>query len=239
MTTTATRGSWISGLIALGFLVIALMTLTHGGPVVPDRQATTDAYANLPLSFVPNAGQTDPSVRYYAQAGGRSFYFTKDKAVFSFAGRKRGVALDLRFLGASPSAKLVADQQRKGTVNYLSGSERHTGLHTYGQVTYRNLWPGIDMSFRGAGGQLKYEFLVHPGAHVSDIGLAYAGANGLSLTDAGALRIQTPLGPLTDSAPRSYQVVDGRRVPVDSRFGTEGKSAYGFAAGSYDHTRRS
>src|SRR5205085_6306065 len=150
MTTTATRGFWLSGLLALGFLAVALLALPRGGLPRSDRQDAADAYGKLPLSFVPNAGQTDARVHYYAQAGGRSAFFTKDKAVFSFAGGKRGVALDLRFLGASPSARLVAERQREGRVNYLGGSKRHTGLHTYGQVTYRDLWPGIDLTFRGA-----------------------------------------------------------------------------------------
>lgn len=31
------------------------------------KRRVTDAYAKLPLAFIPNAGQTDGSVRYYAQ----------------------------------------------------------------------------------------------------------------------------------------------------------------------------
>lgn len=228
----------LAGLLALALGRADQTPIAGSAPGGEAQEKAKSAYGQLPLSFVPNTGQTDARVRYYAQAGGRSFFFTPDKAVLSFAGEKRGMALDLRFLGASPHAKVLAQRPQKGTVNYLNGSEHHTGLHSYGQVTYRNLWPGIDLSFRGAGGTLKYEFLVHPGARVSDIGLAYAGASGLSLTDAGALRIKTPLGPLTDAAPRSYQVVDGRRVPVSSRFRLGSKSnAYGFAAGRYDRSR--
>ena len=37
------------------------------------------AYAKLPLAFVPNAGQLDRHVRYAAQAGGSSFFFTMPK----------------------------------------------------------------------------------------------------------------------------------------------------------------
>ncbi len=44
-----------------------------------------EAYGKLPLSFVPNEGQTDEAVRYYAQGAGYGFYFTKGGATLSFA----------------------------------------------------------------------------------------------------------------------------------------------------------
>ena len=33
----------------------------------------------------------------------------------------------------------------------------------------RDLWPGIDLLFKGENGQLNYEFLLKPGARVRDI----------------------------------------------------------------------
>jgi Ca2+-binding RTX toxin-like protein len=109
-------------------------------------------------------------------------------------------------------------------------------------VVYPDLWPGVDLAFRGESGQLKYEFVLRPGAKVEDIRLAYAGAEGLSLDGAGNLLIHTPLGPLTDTRPVSYQVIDGNRSPVASRFvlggSAGGAPSYGFALGAgYDPRR--
>jgi hypothetical protein len=195
----------------------------------------TLAYTNLPLAFIPNAGQTDEQVRYYAQGAGYSFRFTDDKAVLALQTGDRGHVLDLRFLGANPNAELTATGQSGGTVNYLTGSERQSNLPTYGRVIYRELWPGIDMVFWGKGGKLTYEFRLRPGARVSDIRLAYAGAEGVSLGASGNLLIDTPLGILRDAPPQSSQRIDGRHVPVDSRYALAGNS-YGFAVG--DHDRR-
>jgi hypothetical protein len=203
------------------------------------KQRATDAYSKLPLAFVPNRGQTDESVRYYAQGAGHAFYFTPDKAVLTFTKKGKGVALDLTPLGASPSARLEASERGPGKVNYLVGSERHPNLPTYREVAYRNLWPGVDLVFRGRGGTLEYELHVQPGADPGKIGLAYGGADGLSIGRGGNLLIQTPLGTLRDSRPRSYQRIGGRRVAVDSRYALKkGGSAYGFALGaSYDPRR--
>jgi hypothetical protein len=53
---------------------------------------------------------------------------------------------------------------------------------------------------------------------VSDIRLAYEGADSLALDATGALMIGTNMGILRDSAPVAYQEIDGVRVPVGSRY---------------------
>jgi Beta-propeller repeat len=197
------------------------------------RRGAASAYAKLPLSFIPNRGQTAKQVRYYAQGAGYSFFFTDKKAVLALQKGHRGQALDLRFSGANPNAELMPADRASGRINFLTGSERHTNLPTYERLTYRNLWPGIDMVFRGKGGKLNYEFRLRPGANASDIRLAYVGAEGVSLGAGGALQIDTPLGTLRDARPQSFQRIDGRRVPVDSRYALVGHS-YGFSVGRHD-----
>jgi Beta-propeller repeat len=202
------------------------------------KQKLRRTYGKLPLLFVPNAGQTERRVRYYAQGAGFAFYLTKHKAVLALNRGKRGEALELRFRGANPNPRLEAAHPVAGKVNYLTGAHRYTNLPTYQDVTYRNLWPGIDMVLRGRAGKLEYEFLVRPGAKVGDIGLAYEGTSGISIDRAGELLIRTPLGTLTDAAPRSYQPIGGRTVAVGSHFvlgrRADGKRLYGFRVAGYD-----
>ena len=211
-------------------------TAAHAALAGPAKQQVLAAYSKLPLAFVPNRGQTDARVRYSAQQAGLSVFFTRTEAVFALAKGKRGAALALRFLGAGPAA-IEGRRPGTGRVNYLTGNDPakwHRDLPTYGQVVYRNLWPGVDMAFRGAEGRLKYEFVLRPGAKVADISLAYGGTGALSLDRAGNLRIPTPLGVLRDERPVSYQQIGGRRVPVASRFSVAGGRSFGFAVGAYD-----
>jgi hypothetical protein len=208
-------------------------------PVSSEPQAATprmsekealDAYGKLPLSFVPNEGQTDKVVRYYAQGAGYGFFFTKEGATLSFAeGKGRGGhALALDFLGANPDATLTAKKRLVGKVNYLVGDDPtnwQRGLQTHAELLYGGLWPGIDMAVRGEGGNLKYEFHLKP----------YRGAEGLSVGAGGELLVRTSLGVLKDAAPVSYQRIGGERVPVQSRYVLKGDSGgCGFAVGSYD-----
>ena len=208
------------------------------------KQQALAAYGKLPLAFTANAGQTDARVRYSAQGAGFSVFLTRREAMLSLQRpgkqrRGRGVALALRFLGSNRNVAIRGERPGPGRVNYLLGNDPakwHTGLRTDERVVYRNLWPGVDMVFAGQNGELKYEFLVRPGARVRDIRLAYRGAKRLSLDRQGNLRIGTPLGVLTDTRPTSYQLVAGRRVPVRSSFALSRRGAgYGFALGrGYD-----
>src|SRR5215208_4420544 len=206
-------------------------------PQMSEKEAL-DAYGKLPLSFVPNEGQTDEAVRYYAQGAGYGFFFTKEGARLSFAdGEGGGHALALDFLGADPGATLEAQKRLSGEVNYLVGDDPakwQKGLSTHGELLYGGLWPGIDMAVRGEGGNLKYEFHMQPGSSVEDVRLGYRGAKGLSVGTGGELLVQTSLGVLKDAAPVSYQRIAGERVPVQSRYKLTGDGGYGFAVGAYD-----
>jgi hypothetical protein len=205
-----------------------------------EREAL-DAYGKLPLSFIPNEGQTDKAVRYYAQGAGYGFFFTNDGAMLSFAEGKGqgGHALALDFLGANPHATLEAQERLSGEVNYLQGDDPakwQQGLPTHAELLYGGLWPGIDMAVRGEEGKLKYEFHLKPGSSVEDVRLAYRGSEGLKVGAGGELLVRTPLGLLKDAAPVSYQLIGGERVAVESRYKLlEGDGGgYGFAVGAYD-----
>jgi hypothetical protein len=210
-------------------------------PGVASQAVASAAYAKLPLSFVPNMGQMDVRVHYSAQSGARSFYFATQEAVFSFTSKTKELVLRLAFLGGNPQTAITGRMPESGRVHYLIGNDPtkwHTDLPTYRELVYRDLWPGIDLLFRGENGQLTYEFLVRPGARVRDIRLAYRGAENLSLDPEGNLQIHTALGSISDTRPVTYQVIDGRRVPVPSRFVLRGqgrsKATYGFVVGNYD-----
>jgi hypothetical protein len=109
-----------------------------------NEEEALEAYGKLPLSFVPNEGQTDEAVRYTAQGAGYGFFFTQEGATLSFAeGKGRGGhALALEFQGANPGATLTAQQRLPGKINYLVGDEPakwQRGLPTHGELLYGGL----------------------------------------------------------------------------------------------------
>ena len=164
-----------------------------------------------------------------AQGAGYAFFFTRDRAVLALERDDRGVALELRFRGASPQTVVTGRDRARERVSYLHGArvdETQTDLPTYRQVAYRDVWPNIDAVFTASGGTLKYEFHVGAGADPADIRLAYEGSGNIALSG-GALLLHTSVGTLTDSRPRSFQRAGGRVVPVESRFQVSG-NRFGF-----------
>jgi hypothetical protein len=237
----------------IGFALATMFTLLQitaagAGPAgarvpataTPEQRALS-AYGKLPLAFVANRGQFDAPVRFNAQAAGASFSFTRTGAVFAFARGDEGVALALSFVGANRSPLIEGAGVRPGRVSYLLGNHPakwRTGLRSYRELVYRDVWPGIDVAFRGGDSRVKYEFRLAPGADVSDIRLRYRGAERLSLAQTGDLGIHTALGVLRDTEPVTYQVVDGARVPVESRYTLAAdRRGYGFSVGAYDRAR--
>ena len=231
-------------------LLLTLVALSvSGGAGTTERTLSADraagpaavnAYRALPLAFVRNAGQLDRRVRFSAQAGSASVFLTRSEAVVALGKGRQGLALRLRFLGASPRATLSGAERSPGRVNYLirnDPSRWQQDLPTYREVVYRRLWPGVDLAVRGRGGQLKYEFRLAPGSDPARIRLAYRGQERLSLDRDGRLRVETALGTLRDNRPVSYQPIGRRRVAVESSFALRDGGAYGFALGAYDRHR--
>ena len=70
-------------------------------------------------------------------------------------------------VGRKPSSNPLSRGPPKGNVNYLVGRDQskwRSNIPLFGQVSYRNLYPGIDLAFHGSGKQLEFDYLVNPGA---------------------------------------------------------------------------
>ena len=109
---------------------------------------------------------------------------------------------------------------------------------TFSQVTYPNLWPGINLVYTpAAGGLAKSTYTLAPGADPADIRLRYH--TPLTQQADGSLRFSFGSGYLVEAAPVAWQEVDGRRVEVDVSFDLIQSPAgeaplVGFRLGRYD-----
>jgi hypothetical protein len=111
-----------------------------------------------------------------------------------------------------------------------------TGDLPAGEVVYRSVWPRIDARIGAAAGGIKYTFEVAPGGDPRSIHLRYSGADRITLTPGGELRLDAGDTTFVDSKPVASQRIDGRIVPVDVRF-VHRAGDVTFAVGKYDRTR--
>jgi hypothetical protein len=189
-------------------------------PTVTASDSRVAALTSLPLYFIENRGQVNDRVGLYLQGRDKSVYFTPQGLTFvlTHAGapgeRKERHTLRLDFLGAHPDVRPQGQSPTEAIVSYLKGDRAQwkTGLPTYSEVVYKNLWPGIDLVYTGTESRLKYTFFVQPGADPSQITLSYRGATSAAVNARGELEVSTPGGGFHDAAPISFQEIDGKQV---------------------------
>jgi hypothetical protein len=147
----------------------------------------------------------------------------------------RGVMARITFPGSN---KVMPQgvQEMPHRSNYFIGndpSKWRTGVRSYQEILYSDLYDGIDLSYRTRDGQLKYEFIVGPRADPSLITVSYEGVEGLRLDRSGELVVRTALGELRDEKPISYQ--DWNEVAC--AFVPRAPRSFGFQCEGWDPSR--
>src|SRR5215510_12365598 len=146
------------------------------------------AYGRLPINFEVNQGQAGREVKFIARGHGYQVFLTEteaalvlqngqmqdqqerqpDRAAYSsgLGARQLNVLRFKTVHGTSASSTEGIDLLRT-RCNYLIGNDPqqwHTGIPNYARVEYREVYPGIDLSFYGSQTRLEYDFAVAPGA---------------------------------------------------------------------------
>jgi hypothetical protein len=215
---------------------------------VPSAVASTEhRYAQIPLAFERNVGQTDAEVLFLARGPGYGVFLTATEAVLSLPS-KPGLAkassqasaptvVRMSLLGASAEPVVEGAGLQQGKSHYYYGStpnQWQRDVERYDQVRYREVYPGIDMVYYGKQQQLEYDFVVAPGRNPGRINVKFSGVDGLRLDPDGNLILETASGTLTQQKPVLYQQVDGRRLPVQGGYRLLGDNRVGFEVAAYD-----
>jgi hypothetical protein len=108
---------------------------------------------------------------------------------------------------------------------------------TYGKVSYKGVYPGVDLVYYGNQRQLEYDFVMAPGADPKQVKLHFSGARDLKLDGEGDLWVVSKNGQIAFHEPVVYQNIDGRRHSIAGKFRLLANNTIGFAVGNYDHAR--
>lgn len=188
-----------------------------------------------PLFFEPTATGRGPS--FISRAQGSTLVVATSGVDLWLDSGKRPARLTMRFAGAQPGIQLEATNQLSSRSNYFIGSDAaqwRTGVPNFGKVRYTAVYPGVDCVFYGAGRQLEYDFIIKPGADPSPIALDMRGARSMKINANGDLDFDLGSGHVIHRRPVAYQVVDGRRVPVEAAFRMVARNRVGFSLGQWD-----
>lgn len=213
-----------------------------------------------PLEFIENRNQWEPWIDFgarvpggnmYINAGGFHYYlFNQERLQHLHEGSDGdestgahdigrtidGQYVSMRWEGTSP-AEARPFGRNEAYYNYFLGNEpsRYASeVRSYSGVLYPEVYEGIDLKVYASGQNLKYDFIVAPGADPTCIGGVYAGMDNISIDDNGNLYIHTLAGDLIEKRPYAYQVIAGRKIEIRCEFVLKGDRISFSFPGGYD-----
>ena len=135
--------------------------------------------------------------------------------------------MDMNFINANTSCIIETKGKSDDYVNY----NNHTisNVYQYQQITYKDIYPGIDWVIRSQKEGIKQEFIVHPGSDPSLIQMHYSYQEKLFLDQAGNLIQSNRLGQFREDKPISFQ---GKKV-IETQF-TLQKNIVQFSVSNYN-----
>jgi gliding motility-associated-like protein len=234
-------------LIAISVLVPCLSSIAQGN-----------------IEFIENKGQWNDKVRYKGNVSNGSLYirdggftvvqhnaadfanlshylhhkgFDQEANKASIPHKIRSHAFNVDFLGTSPDMEVVADKAISTYNNYFIGddpSKWATNCRIFQGITFKNIYPNVDVRYYTDNGFLKYDIIVKPGGDVSKIKLKYDGVDKLQVKNKELL-IATSIGELKESAPYTFQAgLEGRRE-VNAKYVVKG-NVLSFDVKDYDRS---
>ncbi|RYZ52931.1 MAG: hypothetical protein EOP49_08390, partial [Sphingobacteriales bacterium] len=206
-------------------------------------------------------GRLNPSVRYSWHGKGLSVHlkinsfsyevrrYSKPQPLIQEGRNSKGYELsdsasvqmhrvDVELIGANPHPKIIAAGKSEDYLNFYTTGTPEEGVvdvHQYSSVTYKDIYSHIDLQFvagdNAVASGFKYNFIIHPGARIEDIRLAYHGAD-KTMLKGGNIFMSTSLGELQEEIPHSFEQENMKAVNV--RYVRLDDNLYGFKASGYN-----
>jgi hypothetical protein len=125
-------------------------------------------------------------------------------------------------------------QQQEGYYNYFIGNDpsKHASfVGLYKEAIVKNVYEGIDMRYYFEGKNLRYDYIVHPGADPKAIAFELEGQNDVYVKN-GNICFTTRFGEVAMAELRTYQGAN----TIPSRFEKQ-RDVWKIAVGNYDKTK--
>ncbi|TCN51509.1 hypothetical protein D0809_22500 [Flavobacterium circumlabens] len=140
--------------------------------------------------------------------------------------------IDIDFVNSNSKVELLTDHKSTDFDNYYNipnKPEGIIGVHQYKQITYKNIYPNIDVVFTIPNDPEKvveYNFVIHPKGKISDIQLKFKGAE-TDLAD-NKIRMNVRFGKMEETLPASW-IEDGNgKKEISIAYRKIKKDVYGF-----------
>ena len=215
------------------------------------------------IEFIKNKGQWKKNIQFRSNLPGGKLYFESDKLTYVFYsqedidrlhdlhhGKRRNVdesemivdahLFNITFPGANKTVRYKGKKIKPHYVNYFLGSDERywaSKVPVYTEAYAKDLWDGIDYRVYSNDIDLKYDFIVHPGAETDRIAMTFNHLENIKLKY-GNLYLITSVNEMIDLKPVAYQNHESGRQYIPCSYSLKGKTvSFEFPEG-YDKSRK-
>jgi uncharacterized protein (TIGR03437 family) len=193
------------------------------------------------LRLEANLGQTDKAYPFLGKGPGYFLYLNGTETALDLrdgTGRSQAV-MRMTLEGARPGVEARGEMLQQHRIHYFLGQDATkwvTDVPTFGQVRFGGVYRGIDLVYYAKDGEFEHDFVVAPGADPGRIRMRFTGAEEMTLTADGGLRLRQGPAAVLWGPPRVYQQRGGRRAAVPARYEMLGEGRVGFTVEGYDRS---
>lgn len=145
--------------------------------------------------------------------------------------------IDIDFVNSNSKVELITDKKSKDFDNYYNipnKPEGITGVYKYSQITYKNIYPDIDVVFtipEDPKKSVEYNFVIHPKGKISNIQLKFNGAE-TNLVD-NKIQMNVRFGKMEETIPSSWIEEKGFKKEIIVGYQKLKKNVYGFRSANF------
>ncbi len=184
--------------------------------------------------FEPNRGQTDSAYDWLGRGRGFYLFLHSTGAVMDMRdGRGKVTGVVRAEFAGSNRAAAAEPLGLRSRMHYLLGNDASRWIPDvplYEELTYRGVYPGIDLRHYRSEGLLEHDWVVAPGVDGRQIRMVFPGAEGVELAADGSLLVRSGKAVAKWKAPRSFVRGSGRAVA--SAWEKRGDGSVGFRLGA-------
>lgn len=194
------------------------------------------------LCFIENKGQWPNNVLYTTQLQGMNAWITRDGVVYDFYSINSNSDTEnennkplkdrnkiyirtghvVSANNTNPNTTISAEPINKqtGYYNYIKGNDQKnwvSDVGLYKEVVIKNIYTGIDQRWYFSNGNLRYDYIVKPGADYTQIKLAIKGVDGFFVKN-NELCFNTRFGEAKQAGLTVYEEVNGQKKVLKSNW---------------------
>jgi len=193
------------------------------------------------INFEPYLSPDGRQTKFASRTAGDTLLVSPSEAELRLVrGTATSAVRRMRLLNANPKASAAGLEELTGKVNYFIGNDPaqwRTNVPIYAKVTYRGIYPGIDVVYYGDQGSLEYDFVVSPRADPRVIRLTFDGADRVDIDPQGSVRLETVAGFVFVRKPVVFQKMGPQRRQVAGKYLLLGLNEVAFQLGTYDRSK--